>query len=492
MGISLYNTLDRGAKSRIWSHEGTQPGTRRVPSLIDKKVPEFRENKNMAGKRLLARTVLANLGLFLCLIAGPVAAADLDLTRAQALMKEGKAAEAYALLEPQEFDHAGEIAFDYLLGIAALDSGKPDKATIAFERVLAINPEYAGARLDMARAYFALGDMVRAKQEFETVLSQKPPAAARAVVEKYLSAIEQREKAKLTRLTGYLEGTAGYDSNVNFSTAQTQVNVPALGNLPFTLAAGNVKASAAFGQVGGGVDYGHDFTPKFGIYAGADARARAYDGQSDFSYNNIDARAGVSIGAADNQLRVGVLGGENHVNIAGGRSTAGVNGDWRYNFNPTNQLNVFSQFSSIRFKNDQLKVNDFNLTTSGVGWLHVLGDGRSALTAAAFFGEESSAGDRADGNAEFQGLRLAAQYSLREKLDVFASVGAQFKRYSKENAAFQATRHDDIFDGALGVNWRFAEFWLLRPQVTYTEDRSNITLNRYDRTEASITLRRDF
>jgi len=451
----------------------------------------------MTARLSLTRSVLAGVGFCLCLIAGSVSAAALDLTRAQALMKDGKAAEAYALLEPQEFDHAGEIDFDYLLGIAALDSGKPDKATIAFERVLAINPDYAGARLDMARAYFALGDLVRAKQEFETVLSQKPPEAARAIVEKYLTAIEEREKAKLSRFTAYLEGTGGHDSNVNFSTAQTTVNVPALGNLPFTLAASNVKSSAAFAQVGAGVDYGLDIMPKFGIYAGVDARVRSYNGQNDFNYNNVDGRIGASFGAPDNQLRLGLLGGQNHINIAGGRSTSGVNGDWRYNLNPTNQLNVFSQYSSIRFENDQLKVNNFDMATSGVGLLHVFGDGRSALTASVFFGEESRANDRADGNARFEGLRVAAQFSLREKFDLFASVGAQFKRYDKSNAAFSApgvpvTRRDDIIDATLGLSWRFAQAWTLRPQVSYTEDRSNIPLNRYDRVEASVTLRRDF
>ena len=446
----------------------------------------------MADKSLWASTILASAGLCLCLIAGSVSAAALDLTRAQALMKEGKAAEAYTLLEPQEFDHAGEIDFDYLLGIAALDSGKPDKATIAFERVLAINPNYAGARLDMARAYFALGDMVRAKQEFETVLSQKPPEAARAIVQKYLTAIEQREKAKLTRFTAYLEGTAGYDSNINFSTAQTQVNVPALGNLPFTLAANNVRAAAAFGQLAGGIDYGHDFAPKFGIYAGADARTRTYDGQSNFSYNNFDGRAGVTVGGPDNQFRAGVLGGDNYVNIAGGRSTGGFNGDWRYAVNARNQLSAFSQFSAIRFRNEQLKINDFNVTTSGVGWLHALADGRSAITASAFSGEETSAEARADGNARFEGLRLAVQYNLLEKLDVTASLGAQSKRYGKQNAAFQETRHDDIFDATLGLNWRFAPSWSLRPQVAYTQDRSNIPLNKYERVEGAITVRRDF
>ncbi|NNM80359.1 MAG: hypothetical protein HKM01_07890, partial [Gallionella sp.] len=78
------------------------------------------------------------------------AAREQVLRDAEALMRAGKPAEAYALLEPLEFERSGEVRFDYLLGIAALDSGKPDKATLAFERVLAVNPNYTAARLDMA------------------------------------------------------------------------------------------------------------------------------------------------------------------------------------------------------------------------------------------------------------------------------------------------------------------------------------------------------
>src|ERR1035437_9210718 len=85
------------------------------------------------------------------------------LTEAEALIQGAKPIEAYALLDPKDFEYSGNSRFDYLLGISALDSGHPDKATLAFERVLAVDPNFAGARLDMARAYFHLGDLARAK-----------------------------------------------------------------------------------------------------------------------------------------------------------------------------------------------------------------------------------------------------------------------------------------------------------------------------------------
>ena len=95
------------------------------------------------------------------------------LREADALIRGGKLADAYKLLEPKEGDYSGELAFDYMLGIAALDSGKPDRATIAFERVLITDPNFSGARLDLARAYFAMGSDDLARNEFEIVLRRR-------------------------------------------------------------------------------------------------------------------------------------------------------------------------------------------------------------------------------------------------------------------------------------------------------------------------------
>jgi hemolysin activation/secretion protein len=116
-------------------------------------------------------------------------AREQPLRDADRLLKAGKPAEAYALLEPLALERSGEVRFDYLLGIAALDSGKPDKAVQPFGRVLAATPDFDGARLDMARAYYQLDNLPRAKAEFETVLQHNPPAKARATIQAYLDKI---------------------------------------------------------------------------------------------------------------------------------------------------------------------------------------------------------------------------------------------------------------------------------------------------------------
>ena len=94
------------------------------------------------------------------------------------LIKSGKSAEAYALLVPDQSKRAGDPDYDYLLGLAALDSGKPNEAIFALERVLAVKPNHLQARAEIARAYLAVGEKATAKQEFEAVQSQNPPAGS--------------------------------------------------------------------------------------------------------------------------------------------------------------------------------------------------------------------------------------------------------------------------------------------------------------------------
>ena len=114
------------------------------------------------------RKVAVALTAALALQAG-VAVADEVTDKAKALLGANKGGEAYQLLEPLESARAGEVEFDFLLGISALEIGQNTRAVFALERVLAMEPGNARARAEIARAYLALGETKTAAQEFETV-----------------------------------------------------------------------------------------------------------------------------------------------------------------------------------------------------------------------------------------------------------------------------------------------------------------------------------
>lgn len=420
------------------------------------------------------------------------------MQQADALVKEGKPAEAYDLLEPMEFERAGEVRYDYLLGIAALDSGKADKATLAFERVLSVDPNFAGARLDMARAYYQLGDLPRAKTEFEIVLKANPPQAARATVEKYLAAIDAQMHAKDTRIGGYLEATAGHDSNVNTSTSQGQVAIPVLGNLLFTLSSGSVKSEDYYLGWAGGLNVVHPVSETVAVFAGADLRQRSNTVMTQFDTLNMAGNAGgiFTIGKQDS-LRVGVLDGQYTLGSVRYYDNTGVNAEWRHVFSPANQMSVFGQQSYYRFVNSArfagMTAQNFDQSVLGGSWLHVMPDGKSTAFGSLFYGQERDVtGTRPDGAKRFSGLRAGGQMALNDQTDFFGNVGWNYGTYSRTNVLFLTTRRDVLYDATVGLNWHWDKLWSVRPQLVMTHNQSNISIYKYDRTDLSITVHRDF
>jgi outer membrane protein len=424
--------------------------------------------------------------------AAPVHAAGLNLNEAEKLVQGGRAADAYNLLLPHEDELAGEVRYDYLLGIAALDSGKPDKATLAFERVLAVDPNFAGARLDMARAYYHLGDLTRARAEFDTVLSQNPPPAARATITRYLEAIEKQEQAKKTAKSAYFEASYGRDSNVNNSTAQSQISVPALGNLIFTLDPTNVKRGDTYTLFGFGGDIAHEVGEGYAVFAGGDLRYRSNSSEDRFDYTSGVARTGLAWSNEANVVRATLSGDRYFLDHNRNRTGTALGFDWRHTVTPTMLFNAFSTYTRYRFDQQALTTNDFDQYLLGIGGLRLYDDGRSAVNASVFIGREDDTRGRADGNKNIRGLRFGGQLRVHERGDFFASVGAQRGTYDRENVAFQTTRADNQYDAVAGFIWRVDSAWSVRPQVLFIHNDSNIPIYAYKRTDVSITLRRDF
>ncbi|MDP2804878.1 MAG: tetratricopeptide repeat protein [Gallionellaceae bacterium] len=415
------------------------------------------------------------------------------LNDADALLGQSKPIDAYKLLEPFDLEYAGNVRFDYLLGIAALDSGKPDKATLAFERVLAVDPNFAGARLDMARAYFQLGDLVRSKTEFDAVMKQDPPPAARATIAKYLEAIVTIERAKRTRYSAYVESSFGRDSNVNNSTSQSQIPVPAFGNLIFTLSPTSMKTPGSYYTVVAGGEASHTLPASWGVYGGLDLRRRGNEqAVSAFDASNVDSRAGVSFIWGESTFRMGTSFSQFNIAHAKNRDAFGLTGDWRRNLNANSQVNMFMQHSRNRFADTASQLNNFDQNVAGTGYLYNFEGIKTSVFSSLNWSSERAMYDRADGNKVGYGLRIGAQKTLNGSMEVFSNVGYQIGNYDKQNVAFLAARNDKQYDVTLGGAWHPNKAWTVRSQASYSKNNSSILIYSFDRLDASITVRRDF
>ena len=446
--------------------------------------------------KLLVILITAALG------SGAACAADADLERAKSLIHSGKAAEAYTLLEKSEFTRAGEVEFDTLLGIAALDGGKPDKATLAFERVLATDPNAAGVRLDMARAYFALADYQRARRELDLLSATEPPPAARIVIEQYRAAITERERVrgKHTLISGYMEGVVGYDDNITSVVGDFTNAVLVTYGLPGFQPTGNaVMRSSTIAGTNAGFDVTHPLGDTLSLYGGGDVRYRNVLRAANYTSAQVDLRGGASYAIGANLLRGGLTlqGFRQRTDVpTADRNALGVNVEWRHTFSARDQGSLFALATRQRYPD--IPVNDVDSLVFGGGWLRQFDvASRPLLFGSVMLGQDNAQNllaNGADNGKRYASGRVYGQLSVGDAVDVYGNYGLMVRSDRAANARSSNVDYgnDHLQDVTLGLNWRSAPNWTVRPQLTYSENRSNIALSEFWRTEATITVRYDF
>lgn len=448
----------------------------------------------MVYKAALVDLAAALLCVVLLACAGSAVAqsSDPDLRRAEALIQAGRAEQAWQLLSPHEAQHAGRPEFDYLLGIAALDSGREGLATFILERVIAVNPGHAAARLEMARAYFALRDFERAEKEFSAVLMTTPSRSIHTLIANYQEAM-RRPRAGGPRLRGYVELTLGRDSNVNAATSQGSIFVPALGT-DFVPAPLFGSADDAFAALGAGLEFSSPLTDRLAIFGGADLRQRMHADLDPLDSRAADLQLGLERRVDDrDSLRFTLGHNEHELDEARYRRMQSGAAEWTRLLGPRTRASLFAQGNRIRFLREEERSSSSDLLVFGVSGSHVVRDlPRTTVSGAVYLGADNATEGRADGDRGLYGMSFSLQRRLHAQVEGWATMALLNSDYRQENAAFGVTRHDRQLDTAVGISWRIAEGWFLRPQVSRTRHLSNVLLNDYRRSEASVTLRRVF
>ena len=453
----------------------------------------------------LRASLCGSLALALAIVASMPAHADPQvIERARQLMAAGNAKQAYAELAPLQDKLSGQPEYDYLLGVAALDSGRTDEAIIAFERVIALVPNHAGAQMDLARAYYAAGSFDLAEAAFTRLRASNPPAAAQAAINRYLDAIQARRHQARAGWTAFSELGLGYDSNitgvpVDFGAAALQafnlVGIEATGN--------SVKRSAPFVQGALGGEYTSPLGNGWSWFAGGDLRGRAYRRERDFNSAAVEAHAGGALTRGANQFRaLGSLLAFNQEGAAPGepritndRRMGGVTFDWRHALDTKTQVGLALQMNAVRFPDN--RIEDFDQAFLAVSWLKSFErKGLPLLYVTAFVTEDRARNELFDGATKSKnlgGARAYMEYSAAPKVQLFGGLAAIHRR-DKDAFARSITvekGRDTYGEASVGVQWEFREKCALRLQWAYSTNRSNIDIYDFNRHEISSIIRCD-
>jgi tetratricopeptide (TPR) repeat protein len=130
------------------------------------------------------------------------------------LIQAGNKDQALAALLANENQLSGQPDFDYALGVMALDLGQAGFAQSALERVVLMNPNHAGAWMDLAIASYQLGEFERAQQIITHIEQNFNPTAA---LKLQLSQVKRKISYQplVQGWRGAVSLSYGYDSNVN-------------------------------------------------------------------------------------------------------------------------------------------------------------------------------------------------------------------------------------------------------------------------------------
>jgi tetratricopeptide (TPR) repeat protein len=442
-------------------------------------------------RRSSPRSRPASLAIALACAFGAARAGDLLLDAAAARLGARDAAGAYALLADAETQRAGMRDFDYLLGVAALDSGHVTRAIFALERLVQSHPDDTLGHAELGRAYLAAGDPAQALQELRLARQGSAPADAAAAIDRVIGVIDQKTPPSGPRLSGYLEFGAGHDSNVNSATNQGEFAVPGFGGILFTTAPESRRHADQFAAAAGGVDAQLALSPTWKLTAAANLHVDANRVVHDMDTDLLDATLAASHTDGVQSQTIALQDGTAWVGSSLYRSATGASAQWQAQFDSSSQGSVFTQWSHQAYSGQEER--NTHRSVLGVGYGRGLASGATLVYGSAYGAEElASSTASAHFGHHATGLRLGLEQRVSETLGGFLEWQHELRRYGGTEPFFDVARRDRQDDVSAGLRWRLDAHWQLLPQARYTRAESNIVLYDYARSVFQITAHRSF
>jgi hypothetical protein len=455
--------------------------------------------------------------------AGPRASdSDLATIRSAAeLVRAKKATAALAKLDPLADRLAGNPDFDYVYGVAALDAGHPAQAAVALRRALAARPDFHLARAELGRALAAMGDLAGAKREFQAVRDVKGlPVLARDAMGRQIIAIDealtqvgpagpqtraanesQGQPAKTqapqprTRISGYLENSIGYDSNVNAGPSNESLLIPAFALLgPAAISPQAMPKKAGFYELAGGLSISHTIDNDTAAFANLIGNWHPLFDNNEFRTALAGGEAGIARRFGDLGIfSVAAIGQTFMMGDSAFRNLYGAAAQWRQRYADAWDASLavswlgleypgmtgqdtdrYSAAGTISRKWEQMPLAPVISITTNAGREIARTAGMDFLT------------------FTLLGVRAGLETTWAPWLGAFLQLGYEDHRYDADYPLFFRHRHDGLLDALAGFEVKMSERVSLRPSVHYSETQSNVDLFNQKRWITTVTLRTTF
>ncbi len=417
--------------------------------------------------------------------------ADALLDQARNHIDTGNPQLAWELLAPLNSERAGEVEYDYLLGIAALDTGRNTEAVFALERVLAVQPDHSEARAEIARAYLVLNETHRAKDEFNKVLEDDSvPVSVQAQISGFLTAIEEIETDKKTDWNVNLSLSIGNDDNVNSGPVESQIAVPLLGGAIITLDDTSLPQESTYSQTLARVNMIHHLDDNSAIVAGLGIAHRENHDATQFNNTSLDGNIGYRVSKSKfNHFTTSLQTQQFYLDGEAYRNVSGLLAQWRNRISSHQEVSVYGKYSQIAFETQTIRDADRFVVGAGFSQFFA-GKSNPLLYLGLYSGEEK---EQASGvthlGQNFWGVKIGTQTKLSQSSVAFLSLSSEYREYGGADPLFLVVRDDNQLSASAGIRIKKGQHWSFSPEVNWSQNISNIATNENEKLSYAITAR---
>ena len=391
-----------------------------------------------------------------------------DLQTGRLLLRAGRLRDARAFLEQARPESEEEqIERLFLLGRIEVRLGRPRQAARRFEAILALRPDLTRARLELARAYYAVGRDEKARHHFESTLAERLPSSVEGAVRDFLGRIDARKRWSASVSAALLPETN--------PAKRTGSETVLIGGAPFRLDE-DARASSGVGMLASG---GASFSPALGEdlrgVLAASGAAKLYR-QSDWSDTSVHGEIGLARLFDEGDVSGGLrlerrwLGGDGY--------SRGL-GSWaRGRFRLSGATRLQGAASIERLAHDGMPARDGWRFTVAPGLMHAI-DGRTSIRADFDLEAVTAREDRS--GSRLAGLGLAVSRAFKGGLSLTPSAAFHVRRHSGPDPLFQKIRTDRQYRLGMRALHRALQFEGFAPYVGLSLEwnDSNIPIHTY-------------
>ena len=407
------------------------------------------------------------------------------LDNAALFLQQKNPQSAYRLLESYEDEYAGWWEYDYLLGVAALESGKSNLAIFALQRSLAMNPNLVGAHVDLGRAYFEVNELVPAKAEFETVLKNQPIKKVATVARNYLRLIEDKSSPVRFSSRYYFETSGGYDSNANSATGAKTFE-------GFTLSDENTKTPSTYYSLKVGASMFMRLNKKTSFNLAANLSQRENQNIDEVNFINGNAQMAWNYRHKYTEQTIGAHFSKTDVAENFSTYATTINFALKFRLIVDAYLGLNASATNLRFS-DSLSEKNSVQTMFGTSFTkkskksHI-----PSINFALFVGENIPRGSLKSSGKNIVGGRVGLQQRVQWHLPIFVNLSSGILYSSHKEQYFEENRDDVLADLSLSASVRPWKSWETSLKTAISKNESSIELYQYTRINTLMSIRKFF